>query len=280
MSITNIGSKFQEVKNSLNLIDVATRLGASLTKQSGSNAYQGICPTGHTSSSGKSFHIDSNLEVFHCFNCGIGGDVISLVESVKGLSKWDSLKWLVNEFNLKVDLGQPQHSHKPTPEEIKEASNLRERSIIFEKIFEHGKKLLYEKEGSEALKYLTDVRGYDIGVLKNTEWFYLGKGLDAIEHIYKSFPELKTACGNTKTNGFYGDNFRLAFPYRNKDGVITGFLKRATKSKGITVTIYDGKTHSNIRWDSTPPLEVQTQSLGLRFHITAFKYLGYAVKRI
>ena len=116
MSLTNIGTKFQEVKNLVNLSDVATRLGASLTKQSGSNTYQGTCPTGHASASGKSFHVDMNQELFHCWSCNIGGDAISLVEEVKGLSKWESLKWLNDDFQLGFDLGQPQHSPKPTPE--------------------------------------------------------------------------------------------------------------------------------------------------------------------
>ena len=108
MQTTNIGQKFQEVKSLVNLSDVATRLGASLTQQSGRNSYHGTCPTGHTSSSGRSFHVDMNQGLFHCWSCEIGGDVISLVEQVKGLNKWEFLNWLVKEFNLKVDLGQPQ----------------------------------------------------------------------------------------------------------------------------------------------------------------------------
>ena len=144
MLTTNIGTKFQEVKNLVNLSDVATRLGASLTKQSGSNTYQGTCPTGHTSSSGKSFRVDMHQGIFYCFNCCIGGDAISLVEEVKGLTKWKSLKWLVKEFDVKIDLGQQQHSPKPTLEQIKEQQEVIARSMVFEKIYEVGKKLLYK----------------------------------------------------------------------------------------------------------------------------------------
>jgi len=49
---------------------------------------------------------------------------------------------------LGVDLGQPQHSPKPTPEQIKEQQEMIARSIIFEKIYEIGKKLLYEDVNS------------------------------------------------------------------------------------------------------------------------------------
>lgn len=246
--------KFQEVKNNLNLLDVVTRLGSSLTKQSGSNTYHGTCPTGHTSTSGKSFHIDMNKGLYHCFNCGIGGDVISLVEEVKKISRWEALKWLVSEFNLKVDLGQPQHYPKPTPEEIQERKEMISRGIIFEKIYEIGKQMLYEVEGTEALKYLTDIRGYDVEVLKSTEWFCLPEDFDIKTQLIKENPEMKEVVSGLKLQGYYGDNFRLAFPYRNKDGMITGFLKRAVVKSGISVTTYDGKEHENVRWDSTPKL--------------------------
>ncbi|MBK7105607.1 MAG: toprim domain-containing protein [Ignavibacteriae bacterium] len=57
-----------------------------------------------------------------------------------------------------------------------------------------------------------------------------------------------------KLQGYFGDNFRLAFPYRSSEGFITGFMKRATAPKGITVTTFDGKPHDCVRWDSTPGL--------------------------
>ena len=92
----------QEVKNSLNITDVVTRQGAQLISQN-KNTLVGTCPAGHPSSSKKSFHVDTHKQLCHCFNCGMGGDVISLVESVKKICKWEAVKWLVEEFNLKFD---------------------------------------------------------------------------------------------------------------------------------------------------------------------------------
>ncbi len=250
-SITNIGNKFQEVKHQLNIKDVATRLGSKLTQQ-GRNTYHGTCPTGHASQSGTSFHVDTNQQVFHCFNCGIGGDVISLVEKTKGISNWESLKWLNHEYNLKIDLGQPQHNSKPTQEQIKKQEELIKRSMILERIFEIGKEKLYTEEGKDELKYLTDDRGYDAGVLKNTEWFYLPEDHDIKTALINENSDWKVDVGKLKLQGYFGDNFRLAFPYRNSEGMITGFLKRASNPKGISVSTYDGNQHDEVRWDSTP----------------------------
>ncbi len=250
-SITNIGNKYQEVKHRLNIIDVATKLGSKLTQQ-GRNTYHGTCPTGHASKSGTSFHVDSNQQVFHCFNCGIGGDIFTLVEKVYNLSSWEALKWLVDEYNLKIDLGKPQHNPKPSPEEIKKKEEQIKKSMILEGIYEIGKEKLYSDESKDELKYLTEDRGYDIAVLKDTEWFYLPEDFDIKKELINENPVWKSDVGKLKLQGYFGDNFRLAFPYRNSEGLITGFLKRATDPKGISVTTFDGRQHEEVRWDSTP----------------------------
>ena len=43
--------------------------------------YKGLCPKKHSSDSGKSFHIGSKR--FHCWSCGVGGNLIHLIELVK-----------------------------------------------------------------------------------------------------------------------------------------------------------------------------------------------------
>ncbi|MCB9250708.1 MAG: toprim domain-containing protein [Ignavibacteriales bacterium] len=84
--------------------------------------------------------------------------------------------------------------------------------------------------------------------------FYLPKEHDIKAALTNSDPEIKESVVQLKLQGRFGDNFRLAFPYRNAEGLITGFLKRATNPKGISVTTYDNKVHDNVRWDSTPGL--------------------------
>ncbi|MCB9250709.1 MAG: hypothetical protein H6613_20295 [Ignavibacteriales bacterium] len=126
------GDIFKEVKSNLNIIDVATRLGSHLNQQK-RNTLVGTCPTGHPSKSKKSFEVNTSLQLCHCYNCKMGGDVFTIVEEVKKLSKWESLKWLVKEFNLKIDTTKLQPSYKPTPEEILEKNTLINRSFLLEK---------------------------------------------------------------------------------------------------------------------------------------------------
>lgn len=127
--------------------------------------------------------------------------------------------------------------------------------MILERIYEIGKEKLFTEEGKDELKYLTDVRGYDLETLKKTEWFYLPEDYDIKMELINENQDWKADVGKLKLQGHFGDNFRLAFPYRNNEGMITGFLKRATNPKGISVSTYDGKQHDEVRWDSTPGLK-------------------------
>ncbi len=62
---------------------------------------------------------------------------------------------------------------------------------------------------------MTDERKYEVEVLKNTEWFYLPKGVDIKLQLMNETPEIKEGIREINFK-VYGDNFRLAFPYRNK----------------------------------------------------------------
>ncbi len=150
---------------------------------------------------------------------------------------------MIKEYNLKIDLSNNFNINKPTPEEINKKQEMEEKHLIFSRIVEIGKEKLYEEEGSAALKYLTEVRGYEIDKLKETEWFYLPEEYDIKKMLIEEKEEWKESVGSLKLQGHFGDNFRLAFPYRNEEGLITGFLKRSNIKEGITVTTYDGKEH-------------------------------------
>ncbi len=155
---------------------------------------------------------------------------------------------------MKIDTSQHQHNPKPTPQEILERNALLKRSFLFEQIVERGKDLLFEEIGKEELDYLVNVRKYDTELIKKTEWFYLPEDFDVKTELIQKNDEWKEQAGSLKLQGHFGDNFRLAFPYRNAEGLITGFLKRATDPKGITIKTHDDQVHDNVRWDSTPKL--------------------------
>ena len=192
--ITKRGDIYKEVKDNLKIEDVVTRLGSKLSQKS-RYALVGTCPTGHPSNSGTSFTVDNSKQLYYCFNCCHGGDVFTIVQKTLNQSKWEALKWLVDEFKLKVDVSKLRHNTKQTQEEIDQKNKLISNSMLYEEIVERGKELLFQDEGKDALDYLVNNRKYDLETIKKTEWFYLPEEYE----VKKTLIESNISCWETFT---------------------------------------------------------------------------------
>ena len=114
--------------------------------------------------------------------------------------------------------------------------------------------MLFEPEGKDALSYLVNERKFDEEKIKQTELFYLPSKSETKQILYKAYPEMSSQISALKLDGHYGDNFRLAFPYRDIQGRITGLIKRATTPEGASGTTWDGEEFTAQRFDSTTGL--------------------------
>ena len=241
---------YEYLKTNIKIEDLADRLKIDLEERGDELA--GMCPSGHPSKSRTSFLINKNKQVFFCHNCEVGGGVIELVELATGLKGKDILSWFKSEFNLGDDFDRLKKGYREkTDEEKNKEQELKTRDFLLEKVVEIGKKMLYEPEGKETLNYLINDRKYDEDKLKTTEFIHFPKSYLLKQKLYEEYPNLTEQIKALKLNGHFEDNFRLAFPYRNRDGMITGLLKRSTNPKGENITTRDGKEHKEQRWDST-----------------------------
>ena len=249
---TNVSTVSAErIKQKVSIESVVKHLEISGLKQSGERL-QGECPSGHPSKKGMCFNVNLERNYFNCFHCGQGGDVIKLVEFVKEISFREAMNWLIVEFNIDInECAKENEKPQKTPEEIEQEKEFYTRASLSELVFEYGKGFLFEEEGKEALNYLIDERGYTLEEIKRSEWLYLPKSSAVKEYLNSIQIDATEAIAKLNLNGSYGDNFRLAFPYRNRQGLITGFVKRSLAPEGVDVKSYDGKTHKNIRWDSS-----------------------------
>lgn len=88
---------FSEVKNSVNIISVAEYYGIKV------NHNKALCP----------FHADKGTPslsfkngYYHCFGCGAGGDVISLVARLHGTGQKQAAQIINDTFNLGLDINK------------------------------------------------------------------------------------------------------------------------------------------------------------------------------
>ena len=241
---------YDYLRNKIRIEEVATKLGIRLETKGDELA--GMCPSGHTSVSRTSFLVNNKKQVFFCHNCRAGGSFIELVKLATGLKGAEVLSWFKREFNLSDDFDLLRKGYREkTDEEKQKEQELKTRDFLLEKVVEIGKRMLYEPDGKETLKYLINDRKYELEKLKETELMYFPKSYVLKEYLYEEYSEMSQQIKQLKLNGYYGDNFRLAFPYRNKDGMITGLVKRSIKPNGEDITTHDGKFHKKQRWDST-----------------------------
>jgi DNA primase len=179
----------------------------------------GLCPFHNEKT--PSFSVSPDKQLYHCFGCGAGGNVITFVMEKERLGFVDAVKYLADRIHYVLPT-------EGNPEEA--AQNARKRELVFE-MNKAAARLFYrwlkKPEGAAAAAYL-DTRG----VLPETRKKYgLGyapgkKALTA--QLLSEFPKEALDWSGLvipdKKGGFF-DRFsdRLMFPILDQSGKITGF---------------------------------------------------------
>ena len=84
----------EEIRSSNDIVDVISKY--ITLKRSGRNFF-GLCPF-HKEKS-PSFAVSPDKQIFHCFGCGAGGNVIHFISKIEGLDFKDTLELLANKFS-------------------------------------------------------------------------------------------------------------------------------------------------------------------------------------
>jgi len=223
--------------------DVANILGLKLTKTG--NSLQGDCPTGHPSSNHRCFSINTDQNYFHCFSCGKAGDVISLVELVNDHDFKEAARWLGKEFNISVPEG--------IADTRKRDDAFYSRAAMNEEIYRFGKYLLDQVEGGETRQYLTKYRGYQNSEdIQNTEWIFFPPDDRLQAYLLSKYPDMIDKIHRIKFDSFVESPYWAAFPYRDRDGLITGFILRSLRPLGYDLTHRNtGQKVTGVRYHST-----------------------------
>ena len=81
------------------------------------SSHKGLCP--FHSEKTPSFHVHRDKGFFHCFGCGVGGDVLKFVELQEKLSFQDAVRQLAQRFGLQVP--EPDTEHNAAAETERES---------------------------------------------------------------------------------------------------------------------------------------------------------------
>ena len=86
-----------EIRTNNDIVDVVSKYVT--LKRSGRNFF-GLCPF-HKEKS-PSFAVSPDKQIFHCFGCGAGGNVIHFVSKIEGLDFKDTLELLANRIGMEL----------------------------------------------------------------------------------------------------------------------------------------------------------------------------------
>ena len=86
-----------EVRQSNDIVDVISQY--MYLKRSGRN-YFGLCPFHNEKS--PSFSVSPDKQIFHCFGCGVGGNVISFIMKIEGCGFVEAIQILAEKANIQL----------------------------------------------------------------------------------------------------------------------------------------------------------------------------------
>ena len=198
----------EEIRTNNDIVDVISKYVT--LKRSGRNFF-GLCPF-HKEKS-PSFAVSPDKQIFHCFGCGAGGNVIHFISKIEGLDFKDTLELLANRANIEL----------PTLENSEDDKTARLKSKVYEinKIaaeFYHEN--LYKPTSKMAQEYIKKrkldnrtLKAFLIGYAGNFNELYLllkQKGFTEEEMLASSLVK-------RTDNGGYMDSFRkrLMFPIQD-----------------------------------------------------------------
>lgn len=72
--------------------DIVQVIGRYVSLRKGGREFKGLCPF-HAEKT-PSFTVNPEKQVWHCFGCGMGGDVITFVEAIETGDFKDAVRWL------------------------------------------------------------------------------------------------------------------------------------------------------------------------------------------
>lgn len=212
--------KINQILQSSNIVDV---IGEYVDLKRSGSSFKGLCPFHNEKT--PSFTVDDKKQLFHCFGCGAGGDVVSFIMQKEGLSYPESLEFLAHKAGISIDYTEdPQVNNKN-----KELYDINKDIMMF-----FYKNLLVDRKAQQYLKQ----RGLSSKVV-NT--FMLGYAKDSWDDLYayiktKNYNEEDIeSLGLIKksSKGNYYDKYRdrIIFPIINHFGKVIGFGGRAVSGQ-------------------------------------------------
>ena len=109
----------------------------------------GLCPF-HDERT-PSFSVDAQEKLYHCFGCGVGGDVIKFVEEKDGLGFAEAVELLADRYGVELEREQEDPRAEARRQQRRRLEQLLERTAAF-----YASYLWESQEAGKAREYLAE----------------------------------------------------------------------------------------------------------------------------
>lgn len=216
----------EQLKSSVDIVKVIGEYVPRLKRVGATGRYMALCPF-HTEKT-PSFSVYAPKQLYKCFGCGVGGDVLKFVQEIEGISFYEALKLLAERYGIPM----------PKRAEYSDADS-KLRGALFE-IHEIAARQfqanLKSPAGADARAYLArrgvtpaEIEQFGLGY-SDPSGHGLLRRLEQEHYTHDVLTESGLVLKRQDGSGFF-DRFRgrLMFPIHNESGKIIGFGGRALR---------------------------------------------------
>ena len=199
--------------------DIVSTISQYMTLKRKGRNYFGLCPFHNEKS--PSFSVSPDKQIFHCFGCGVGGDVINFVKKIENIGFLDSVRLLAEKSGIQL----PNDISKAEEESIKLKNRVYKINELAAKFYHEN---LYKPTSKIAQDYIKK-RKLNNATLKSFLMGYASNSSNELLRYLKeqgfTEEELLASCLIGKSDRGYYDKFRnrLMIPIRDERGRFIAF---------------------------------------------------------
>lgn len=217
----------EEIRKTNDIVDIVGEY-VQLKKQ-GRNFF-GLCPF-HGENT-PSFSVTQEKQIFHCFGCGKGGNVITFMMEIESFSFFESLRFLAERSNIELPVTADSQETSLSQENVDVLSAYEWLTKLYNHLIKHS------QEGKEGYQYfkergITDetIDEFQLGYAPNVQDF-TAKFLEK-KGFHKQLL-VKAGLLSAREDDSVADRFRgrIIFPIRNHLGKTIGFGGRTITEDG------------------------------------------------
>jgi len=210
----------QKIKTTLSIEDVVADY---LELHKKGKVYKALCPFHNEKT--PSFVITPEKGLAYCFGCHTGGDMFEFIQKMENVDFPESIRILAKKSGLEGELKGISFSGKKKSEQTPIFDFHRDITVEYEKI-------LYGKEGEDALKYLkkrnvedSTIKAFHIGYAKDS-WEFAKEFAEKTDLTEKQMLDTGAFVKNEKGSVYDRFRNRILFPLTNTQGSIVGYSGR------------------------------------------------------